>query len=713
MNDKEEINLEEFDTLRTEDLPKKQVKKKKKKIKEKTKEEKKALENFTNMELFYKVKEWFDLSKNAREKYDRDWLNRSLFRRGYQFTNQTEDGTVYLKRTSTRIPINFAWAYMRAIVNQVVSYDPKWEITPFYKGARAKQDGRITGKLLNFIFTKSDMSKKIEEATIQGLTYSVGGPFEVYWDEYYDNGKGQPKGQVRIILQDPFDVYFDPSATCIEDCDFITKCVRTSVNEIRNNKSFRENRKMVFGTSEQAESDYKQFLLQTTKNDYSAKDKDTILKETFYKERKGSDVKLKRVVWVEELPEPLLVETIDTEEYPLSLFQADINPLEMYGDSWMKQVMPLNKVINYLESSAFEYNYKVAKGRIIIDKNSGVNMITNSHGSIIEKNRGAEVRALDIPPLPGSSEQQIIRMRSYLQDVSGVQDALLGRVPASVQSGVGIAELKQSSATNQNDLVKRLETCLKDLGKKVLKCVAKHYTEAHIIQVAGKGKAAEYFAVIGKEYLDKSEKDTWKVEGESYPLLALSTNNELDVKIGSWLAYSKEAQQETLFRLAQAGIIGQQDILRYLEFTDIEDIVDNSRAESVIKQKRTEDPRVSMGISQENLAVSENIMLLEGKATPIDHEKDDHELHIAIHQKALERDELGIVKAHIAEHRAAQANLPNILKAQQQQAEFGPQDAQNMQQRIEQPQMGQNGQIEQPEEDISGMDLEGVDLTAF
>lgn len=603
---------------------------------------------------------------DARRKYDREWLSRDLFRRGYQFVAQNSStGAVSMRSTGkARIPINYLQAFIRSIKNQVTSFNPKWEVLPEYKGEQAEEAARLSGKLLDALFFKMGMNKKIKESVIQGLIYSVGGPFEVIWDEDYDNGPNEPKGEVVVVLHDPYDIYIDPTATTIEEAEYIIKAVRTSVSKIQNNPNYDEYaRKMVkTGSAKQAESEYKQFLIQTIQNSNQQTESNeaVILYEMQRKEiQEGGNVQIRYLTWVDQSPVPLRDELVDQEEYDMEFFQADMNPLELYGESWAKHVIAANRVLNSLESSIYEYNYRVAKGRIVIDKNSDIKAITNEHGTIIEAARGARVEQLGIQALPSTTENQVARFRTYLADLSGVQDPMLGRVPVGIKSGIGLAELKQSSASNQDDLVQALEDCLVRLGQKVLKKVAKHYNTPRIKKVVGHGRMVEHFAVVGEEYISK-DKSEWKVGSEKYPLARIAYNNELRVQIGSWLAYSKEAQQKTIMDLAAAGLISQEDVLKYLEFPDVQDVLDRTRAERIIELKRKEAPEMPIGISQEELALSENEMLLEGSPMPIDPQMDDHELHIAVHQQAISGGRYDqLVADHIAEHRRSQ-EVPQV-----------------------------------------------------
>jgi hypothetical protein len=635
-------------------------------------------ESATRMALASKL---LQQAKSARERYDRDWLSRDLFRRGYQFASQQGTSVILANSSQARIPVNLLWAFIRSIRNQVTSFNPKWEVMPEFKGKESEENARLTGKLLDYLFVKMNLVKKIKDAVTQGLMFSIGGPFEVVWNPNYDNGPHQPKGEVEIILHDPFDVYFDPNATDMDSCEYIIKAVKTSVSEIRNNESYGDIRLMLeTGSSKQAESEYKQFLIQTIQSGkISTPEEETVILYELQKKERKSDgnIGIRYYTWVDQLPIPLRDELIDQEEFDMEIFQADSNPLEMYGESWSKHVIALNKIVNALESSIFEYNYRCAKGRFVIDKNSGIKAITNEHGSIIEKNRGAEIKSLPLQSLPPSVENQIIRIKSMLEDISGVHDVSLGRTPVGIKAGIALAELKQSDTSNQDDLVQNLELCLMRLGKKVLKKVAKYYTTPRIVKVVGTGRMVEHFAVVGENYIPEN-KNTWKIKAEKYPLDRISSNNELQVQIGSWLSYSKEAQQKTILELAKDGLISQEDVLKYLEFPNVQEIIDKTRSERIIEMKRKENQIMPSGISQEELALSENEMLLEGNPMPVDPEQDDHVLHISIHSANPGSKDSPQMRDHIAEHVRAQKGggiplsqqgIPNELNQMQPGAE--------------------------------------------
>jgi hypothetical protein len=595
-------------------------------------------------------------SADARRRYDYEWMVRDLFRRGYQFSRyQPSTQTVVLaSRQTAKIPVNIVSAQMRSIRNQVTSFRPKYETLPRHATEESRVQARYQGKLLDYYFDHLNFKKKIKETVTQGLMYSVGGPWQIVYDP--------ETKEVKVWLVDTFDFFFDPLAESLEECEYVIKAVRRPKDEIIFNKDYNAiaRREVTGGEARLAVSEYKQFMLQALKyvTQYNREEAPTvILFEGDFKIHDEKGVHIRKVIWTDQNSVPLYWEDTDETEYDYVLYVADLNPKEIYGEGWMKHVMPINRVINNLESSVFDYNYKVAKGRIVVDKDSGVRAISNVHGEIISKNKGAEVRSLDMPGLPVATQAQIERMYKYQEDIGGVHDSSLGRVPPGSRSGIMLAEMKQSDSTNQQDLVDGLEDFLEEVGRKMLKKMAKHYSTMKIIKDLGyKGEESKYFAVVGENSKMKGKtipghENQVKVGPDWIDLVKLGEDNQVRVTIGSWLGYTKEMMQEKTLKLLQLGAIDQKTFLRLWEFGDIDSIVQQTRTEELLKSK-LQKPAGPNGeqVDEYGLAMTENeMMTLEGKEMPTE-STDDHIVHIALHQEALGKGNDEIIGKHIESH---------------------------------------------------------------
>lgn len=622
-----------------------------------------------------KAETLFKSASDSRKRYDWEWLTRDLFRRGYHFSryNPGNKSVVLQTRSVSRIPINITMAQMRTIKNQVTSVRPKWEVMPIGLSDEAKKNARYSGQTLDYYYDHLNLRRLIKETILQGLMYSVGGPWQIGYDA--------EQGDIFVWLLDPFDFYIDPNATCLGDAEYVVKAVRTSMNVIRANPNyyFDTDPFDLPGDSKLAASEYKQFLLQALKmiqpGSGESEEDGTILKEAWIKihvmdsnrddiieelkknnqdtkNLKNGEIVMREITYIDSQNMPLQFKLIRKKDFPFSLFQADVNPMEVYGESWIKHVIPMNRALNALESSVFKYNYKYAVGRIVIDKNSGVRIFTNEHGDIIEKNAGAEVTSMALQPLPGSYDRQINNMRLYIEDVGGAHEVSMGRVPSGVKSGIGIAELKAADAVNQQDLIDGLEEFLVDVGHKILDEIAVNFDVPKMMRVLGKGGSTQHFMVIGEDAAGaRKNKKEVRIGMDTFDLAVIGADNEVRVTVGSWLSYTKGARMEMLKEWFNAGLIDQQTFLEAAEFADIDQVVKRTRQESIMKKYVTQPAAGQTDVTDAEIAEQENYMMVEEKRTDVVPMKTDlHQVHLAIHQEALGTDGDPIVEEHMRIH---------------------------------------------------------------
>lgn len=643
--------------------------------------EEEVLEQRESKERVRRCRQLFINSQSARRKHDWEWLVRNLYIRGYHYGryNRGTKTVTFAARTGVRIPINITWALMRAVRNQVTSFKPKWEVLPRVTTKSAMENARYSSKLLDFIYDKAHVKRKIKEAVTQALLYSIG-----VWQFNLDRKKN-----VRIIAVDPFDFYVDPNVRSSDISDelygaeYVIKTISRPLAAVKSDPQYK-NTETLEADNLMASAEYKRYLLQVL-NTYAQQDMTenptVLLRECWYREYddKG-EYKIRVLTYVDSLELPLRDELTDQKVYPFEVYQGEISPIQLYGESWIKQVIPINRVIDALESQIFEYNHFYAKGRFIIDKNSGVRVIVNQHGQIIEKNRGSTVTSLPLQPLPSAPFEQINNFRRYIEDISGAHDVSLGRIPAGIRSGTGIAELKQADATNQDDLVDNLEDFLSRTGSRILNMVAENWNTSRLIAATGFGGKPDYFMAVGEKSRLKDKKEKDYTFGEMrLPLAVIGRDNEVRVQVGSWLAYTKAARKDELKELFRIGAIDQRTLLEYLEFGNIEDITERTRNERLL-DLRSSRPSASVArqtgqeMTDEELALAENELMTEGKDQPVMPD-DDHEVHMTIHRELIDdpnSEFYGIVTAHVNEH-VKQLNwlTKNQAAAQAQGAQMG------------------------------------------
>ena len=607
-------------------------------------------------DLVNRGKRMFNQAKEARRKHDWEWLVRNLYLRGYHFAryNRGTNTVTFATRTGVRIPINLTWAHLRSVRNQVVSFKPKWEVMPGVTTESAIENARYSEKLLDYFYKRLQVKRKLKEVVTDGLVTSIG-----VWE------LGVDKDSMPFInTTDTYDLYVDPGCRTANLSDqeygaeYVIKTVAMPIERLKNNKRYHYT-DQISADNEPASAEYKRFLLQVLRNQYSQDNQEVptvTLYELWMREyQDDGDYKLRVVTFVDSSDLPLRNELTDETQYPFEVFQGNVSNMSLYSEAWIKHIIPINRVVDALESHVFEYNHFFAKGRFVIDRNSGVRIMVNQHGQIIEKNRGSQVTSLPIAPLPSTPFQQLENFQRYLEDISGAHDVSLGRVPGSVRSGTGIAELRQADATNQDDLIDNLEDFLERVGTRLLSLVADNWDTARLISITGLGGKPDYFMTVGERSKRLSKKRSYVFGEMELPLAVIGKDNEVNVRVGSWLAYTKSARKDELKELYRIGAIDQKALLEHLEFGDVSGILARTRKERLLEM-RAGRPAASVErmtgqqISDEELALSENSLMLEGKDQPVEPD-DDHEIHIELHRDILDDKDYGdIVRAHINEH---------------------------------------------------------------
>lgn len=635
----------------------------------------KTLQRMGEQELVRQGRTLFQSASDGRRRYDWEWLTRDLYRRGYQFSRyDASNRTVVLSsRSQVKIPINLVQAQMRIIRNQVVAFKPKWEVLPKSIDEQSLNNARYSGRLLDYFYDSNNLKNLIKRTVTQGLTYSVGGPWQIGFDPDANDGKGD----VFIWLIDTYDFYIDPYARTLEEAEYCFKAVRRPLAEIKSNPNYTFRDDLQHGEYKIAASEYKQFLLQALTQHSQAnqtQDDGAIVYEWYQKVRvtesnvdeikkqlkendqdaeelRQGETVIRAVTFLDLLSDPLRVQTFRRSDFPFVMYLADVEPTSLYGESWIKHIIPMNRVVNMLESSILEYHNIFAKGRLAIQKNSGTRIVANQHGQIVEYNAGAlPPTAIPIAPLPNSYQIQIDNMRRYIEDIGGAHDVSMGRIPTGVKSGVGIAELKSADSTNQQDLVDNLQEFLIDVAHKVLYEVSQNYDVPRLIEALGKGGQPEHFAVIGEDYSkNRKNKNEVKIGPDVFDLAVIGKKNQIRVTVGSWLAYTKSAQHDKLKELYEAQLIDQKTFLEHAEFNDVDGIVERTRQEELLGKLRGTPAQEGMPTDEE-IAQQENIMMTKEGKMPDVAPEDNHQVHLIVHQEAIGYEGNPIVEAHMAQH---------------------------------------------------------------
>ncbi len=522
-----------------------------------------------------------EYAKQSRLKRDFEWYMNYMFLEGNHYvyyntvTNALERPP--RKRGEVRAVINKVKEIVRAIQNYSTRFQPRWEILPGDLDEETVKNARRCGKFLDYLYRQLKLEIIVNGIVESGLNTSIAA-VELDWDEKAEGGLGQ----VNVILHDSFDIFIDPRSLLTNGevkGRFIAKTVNKSLDEVKSDERYIEkNRKQVKEDGDLAMSTMKARLI---RKEEGTLDTETIKRVTVKefllwedeKNEKGGNIHLLTYGGGQILRD----ESLDRTAYPIYFFQIPQDPKKVYHRSWVADIVPLNKILDRSLSQKIMYVNQALVYRIITEKGSGVNEVSNEMGEVIEVNRGSKWEQMQMLSLPQTIDTLDEIINRYIGDMGGSHQAALGGLPQGARSGDMIEALQAADANNLVGIRQSLESFLALLGKEVLNIAAEKYVASRVIKITepeeeAQGVEREYIQVIGEKAGNKPEKTT-----------LITKDNEIIVKIGSWLGYTQEAQRKTLIELATGGLIPADEVLRQFEFPNIEELSRKAREERLEK----------------------------------------------------------------------------------------------------------------------------------
>lgn len=317
---------------------------------------------------------------------------------------------------SQKYAINKVWTTLRAVRGFVTKYDPKWHIFPEDNSLLSIKFAQYKQRLLNDRWLFGEMKSKSKQNVFQGLKYSIG-ILECVWNH--------EEQDVEYMVLDPYDVYF--GGPSFPNCTRVTKAVWKTFEDIENDPKYKKQVGDLTTSPEMFASTWKQQLNDAVYGHQNSaiNDKGTIVYETHYSVGKENGKKGK--VNIATYTDSTFLRHTETDNKTLwevfNIYRTDDNPGETYGEGWVKNLIPPQKMLDILEGVTMEYHHTFAKGRYVVAKNSGARIITNENGTIIEHNQGKRPIIENSPSMAASVDNQIQRINIYIEDIGGQHDA--------------------------------------------------------------------------------------------------------------------------------------------------------------------------------------------------------------------------------------------------------------------------------------------------
>ena len=532
-----------------------------------------------------KDKEKIEQLIKYKKRFEPRWYLSSAFWEGIHFTYGAKDKNgnwirVPMPKGKILREIPKAKKQLRSIRNMILKIKQKPVVYPDK----------------NVILQVADSAEKVEAEIDKSIKTSM--TVEYYWNEVLKLQRHLKKlvryggmygvayiqllnedGNLSLEVHDPFEVSIYPTISSINEFPYFVKHVSKRISDIKESDMYDQ---AVISEIEKdmsegrySESQYKDSLM---KERYGNPADGTVLIDELYELVKVSLDKDGEIVYDDELAKEE-VERVRIRSYigtkrvreemtnltklPISMFVWED---EAYAQSFLEELMPLNKAYDVFVSKLEQKVKKIDTGRFSIQKSEDAKVITTNDGEFIrwKRNKPEVMRE-------GSVDRAFFEMIGLLErDIiqQGVSVATGIGLPSGVEAWRAIETLKESDYASIGTQVDNLRDCLVDLTEKLIEMLASDLTTAEQIQIPqGKGKS-EVVSVIGKSGLDIREKKETK-ENE----VVLDPNQMVKVEEESGLSWTEQGKKELVLKMVAEGLLPPETAIEMLKVGNTQEII--------------------------------------------------------------------------------------------------------------------------------------------
>lgn len=548
------------------------------------------------------VSSLYDDSSKMFLKQHRDWYINERFVRGDHWVvfNKTlnkiqslpvDDGQI--RRTVNKIR-----AQIRGVKNFIKRNQPRWEVHPNGIEDTDLQDAKVSNKIIQNIYRTRQFTGKLTDVIVNGLKYSVGilegGIIDKEGKQYLD-----------FWVDDTFDVVFDPCATTVQDCRFIIKAVKKPVSYIKSKYDVKD----VSADNKEAAESYKEMLENEKYSRGGSRTKDDLETSIIYEimlkwfDNSVKQTKFKIITCTDT--QVLDVKQPIYRRYPLFIYNPEKDSNSIYSDPWIKDLISLNKSLDKTVSKVETYIDRLLGGKYLIKQGVEVSSITDKGAEKIYYKGSTPPLQQNLQPLPSAPFTFIQSLERYIEEFGGMREASLGRIPSSLQSGKAIEALQAADASTVSEPVENLELFLEEVGEFCLEVISDYQMVSD--EIIEQGQKIKY---IGKVENPPSETTVIKP-------------SKVKVVIVPEVAYTQEEKLNRVIRLAEAGIIDKQTVLKMHEISNISEILERVQKEKdeefkqeMMKQKESHRTNGEAPDDTASLADQENMQMASGQSIP-------------------------------------------------------------------------------------------------
>lgn len=296
---------------------------------------------------------------------------------------------------------------------------------------------------------------------------------------------------------------------------------------------------------------------------------------------------------------------------------------KFYTDSTIVDLIPLQREYNRTHSQIIEAKNRMAKPQWVAPSGSvDPKKMTSEPGQVILYQAGfAEPKQVALSPLPAYVMDELTRITSDMDDISGQHEVSKGSVPPGVTAATAISYLQEQDDSKLSHTVESLEAGIEKIGSQCLSLAVQYWDAPRLIKIAGSDESFDTVLLKASDIGD---------------------NTDLRIEAGSSLSISKAAKQATIMDLMKMQFIDPQKGLELMEiggaaklYEEIQ--VDRRQAQRENVKMQKMDPAVLQQIAQ----MAEQAQMTDPQTgQPIEpppivpvNTWDNHQIHIDVHNR--------------------------------------------------------------------------------
>ena len=274
------------------------------------------------------------------------------------------------------------------------------------------------------------------------------------------------KGKLTPYFLDTSSVLVDPKALSIREADYVCVVERITRKKAKKeypNLNWEENKEGFLGAGDRGEIYYG--------NDYtSEKDHDVLSKITIY-ERIDEDT-IEKTVLIEAM---IAEETkeLGINVFPIAQLRWQKKIKSPYGTSLMEMLLPLQKVVNEIESANANANMQYSSPSYVLSEDAGIDpedlaLSAGAPGSVYVVASGQNINDVIKPLIPdrGIDDGLVVtkqELERSIYKLAGVSDQFLGSMGTVGNTSTGADLAMQRAKTIENAVIVNIEEFVEDL----------------------------------------------------------------------------------------------------------------------------------------------------------------------------------------------------------------------------------------------------------